>query len=47
MSRTVTIRHEWVVRFGYGKIKPWVRREDMHGAPVITAVAAARLGLRE
>ncbi len=44
---TVTVRHEWVVRFGYGKIKPWVRREDMHGAPVITAVAGPdRLILR-
>ena len=28
---TVTMRHEWVVRFGYGKIRPWVRRENMHG----------------
>ncbi|CAN5700761.1 glycoside hydrolase family 15 protein [soil metagenome] len=44
---TVAIRHEWVVRFGYGKIRPWVRREDMHGAPVITAVAGPdRLILR-
>ena len=44
---TVKVRHEWVVRFGYGKIKPWVRREDMHGAPVITAVAGPdRLILR-
>ena len=32
---------------GYGKIRPWVRREDMHGAPVITAVAGPdRLILR-
>ena len=23
---TVRMRHEWVVRFGYGKIRPWVRR---------------------
>jgi GH15 family glucan-1,4-alpha-glucosidase len=36
---TVAMRHEWTVRFGYGKIKPWVRREDMHGMQVITAVA--------
>ena len=44
---TVAMRHEWVVRFGYGKIRPWVRREDMHGAPVITAVAGPdRLILR-
>jgi GH15 family glucan-1,4-alpha-glucosidase len=36
---TMRFRHEWVVRFGYGKIKPWVRRQDMHGTEVITAVA--------
>jgi GH15 family glucan-1,4-alpha-glucosidase len=36
---TMRICHEWVVRFGYGKIRPWVRREDMHGMRVITAVA--------
>ena len=29
---TVTMRHEWVVRFGYGKIRPWVRRER-HARP--------------
>ena len=40
-------RHEWVVRFGYGKIRPWVRRQDMHGIRVITAVAGPdRLVLR-
>jgi GH15 family glucan-1,4-alpha-glucosidase len=44
---TMTMRHEWVVRFGYGKIRPWVRREDMHGMEVITAVAGPdRLILR-
>jgi GH15 family glucan-1,4-alpha-glucosidase len=43
----VMIRHEWVVRFGYGKIQPWVRRQDMHGTEVITAVAGPdRLILR-
>jgi GH15 family glucan-1,4-alpha-glucosidase len=43
----VQIRHEWVVRLGYGKIRPWVRREDMHGSEVITAVAGPdRLILR-
>ncbi len=47
LEGTVTIRHEWVVRLGYGKIKPWVRREDMHGMQVITAVAGPdRLILR-
>ncbi len=24
---TVRMRHEWIVRFGYGRIRPWVRRE--------------------
>jgi GH15 family glucan-1,4-alpha-glucosidase len=44
---SVTIRHEWVVRLGYGKIRPWVRRQDMHGMEVITAVAGPdRLILR-
>ncbi|NUS51544.1 MAG: glycoside hydrolase family 15 protein, partial [Nocardioidaceae bacterium] len=44
---TVRMRHEWVVRPGYGKIRPWVRREDMHGMQVITAVAGPdRLVLR-
>jgi GH15 family glucan-1,4-alpha-glucosidase len=33
LSGTVRIRHEWVVRFGYGKVRPWVsRRAD---APAI------------
>jgi GH15 family glucan-1,4-alpha-glucosidase len=36
---TMRFRHEWVVRFGYGKIRPWVRREKVHGRQVITAVA--------
>ena len=36
---SMTIRHEWIVRLGYGKIRPWVRRQDMHGMQVITAVA--------
>lgn len=26
LSGTVRIRHEWVVRFGYGKTRPWVTR---------------------
>ena len=36
---TVRMRHEWVVRFGYGKIRPWVSRHRINGTPVITAVA--------
>ena len=36
------MRHEWVVRFSYGKITPWVSRHHGPGGPddkVITAVA--------
>ena len=41
------MRHEWVVRLGYGKIRPWVTRQEMHGMEVITAVAGPeRLMLR-
>jgi GH15 family glucan-1,4-alpha-glucosidase len=36
---TVRMRHEWVVRFGYGKVRPWVARHDVNGTPVITAIA--------
>jgi len=39
---TVRMRHEWVVRFSYGKITPWVSRHHGPGGPhdrVITAVA--------
>ena len=47
LEGTVAMRHEWVVRLGYGKIRPWVRRQDMHGTEVITAVAGPdRLILR-
>ncbi len=44
---TVRMRHEWVVRFDYGRIRPWVHRTDNHGVPVISAVAGPdRLVLR-
>ena len=36
---TVRIRHDWVVRTGYGKIRPWATRETAHGSDVIVAVA--------
>ncbi|MGZ4484635.1 MAG: glycoside hydrolase family 15 protein [Nocardioidaceae bacterium] len=36
---SMRMRHEWVVRFGYGKIRPLVRRERVHGQEVITAIA--------
>ncbi|MEJ7628529.1 MAG: glycoside hydrolase family 15 protein [Nocardioidaceae bacterium] len=40
VSGTVKMRHEWVVRFGYGKIRPWVTRgKDTDDRPIITAVA--------
>ncbi len=42
VSGTVRMEHEWVVRFGYGKVTPWVSRDVGPGGPddrVITAVA--------
>ncbi len=39
VSGTVRMRHEWVLRTGYGKIMPWVTRAQMHGTDVISAVA--------
>ncbi len=38
---TVRMRHEWVVRFNYGRIRPWVSRAPGHeqDSGVITAVA--------
>jgi len=44
---TVRMRHEWIVRFGYGQIRPWVRRVHNHGEEMISAVAGPdRLMLR-
>jgi GH15 family glucan-1,4-alpha-glucosidase len=40
VSGTVEMRHEWVVRFNYGKVRPWVtRRKDEEGQEVISAIA--------
>ncbi len=40
VSGTVRMEHEWVVRFGYGKIRPWVSRsQGSEGEELITAVA--------
>jgi GH15 family glucan-1,4-alpha-glucosidase len=42
VSGTVRMEHEWVVRFGYGKVVPWVSRQVDHGgtrAEIISAVA--------
>ena len=37
---TVEMYHEWIVRFGYGKIRPWVTRsKDAEGRAVISAIA--------
>jgi GH15 family glucan-1,4-alpha-glucosidase len=36
---TVRLRHEWVVRLSYGKVRPWVSRHKAWGEQVITAVA--------
>jgi GH15 family glucan-1,4-alpha-glucosidase len=34
------MRHEWIVRFGYGKVLPWVmRRTDSDGTKLIAATA--------
>lgn len=40
LDGTVEMRHEWIVRFGYGKVRPWVtRRHDEDDQPVISAIA--------
>ncbi len=39
VSGSVRIIHEWAVRLGYGKIRPWVHREEHEGAELIVAVA--------
>ena len=36
---TVSLRHRLVVRFEYGRIRPWVHREEVAGHPAIIAVA--------
>ena len=37
----VEIEHEWVVRFGYGRVRPWVARHSGHSEQndVLTAIA--------
>lgn len=40
LDGSVTVEHEWVVRFGYGDIEPWVTRiTDPHGEETIRAIA--------
>ena len=36
---TVRMRHEWVVRLGYGRVRPWVSRGTDPDDPHISAVA--------
>ncbi|HJR39382.1 MAG TPA: glycoside hydrolase family 15 protein [Nocardioidaceae bacterium] len=36
---TVRMQHEWIVRLGYGKIRPWVSRGKVGDQKLITAVA--------
>lgn len=36
---SVRVRHEWVVRFEYGLVKPWVTRQHVHGHEAIVATA--------
>jgi len=40
---TVRMHHEWVVRFDYGAVVPWVRRQKVRGEEVITAIAGPDL----
>ena len=40
LEGTVRMRHEWIVRFSYGLVRPWVRRrQDTSGQEVISAIA--------
>ncbi len=40
VAGTVRVRHEWIVRLSYGKIRPWVsRRHDSEGRELISAIA--------
>ena len=41
VSGTVVMRHEWIVRFGYGKIRPWViaAHGQRRASLIITAIA--------
>ncbi|WP_191564961.1 glycoside hydrolase family 15 protein [Janibacter melonis] len=39
VSGTVEMEHEWVVRFGYGKVTPWVTHTTHHGDDLLTAIA--------
>ena len=36
---TVRMHHRWLIRFDYGNVRPWVRRQTIGGEQVIIAVA--------
>jgi GH15 family glucan-1,4-alpha-glucosidase len=44
LEGTVRMRHEWVVRFGYGKVRPWVSRSPGHDLDADSGVIAAIAG---
>ncbi|GAB3657532.1 glycoside hydrolase family 15 protein [Nocardioides korecus] len=39
VSGTVLVRHSWVVRFDYGRVRPWVHRQEVAGQTALVAVA--------
>ncbi len=39
LEGTVSMRHSWLVRFEYGRIRPWVHRELVDDRPAIVAAA--------
>jgi GH15 family glucan-1,4-alpha-glucosidase len=44
LSGTVRMQHEWIVRFDYGKVEPWVtRRRDEDDREVISAIAGPNM----
>jgi GH15 family glucan-1,4-alpha-glucosidase len=36
---SVRVRHEWVIRLDYGRVRPWVSRHEVAGQTVIVATA--------
>ena len=39
VSGTVAVRHSWLVRFDYGRVRPWVHRQEVAGQTALVAVA--------
>ena len=39
VTGTVRMRHDWVVRLDYGRVRPWVSRQHVGDEEVIVAVA--------